>query len=323
MMGTDLIPPVWVRAIARRAVGDSTAVAVAAGNMTPAMWVDARDALVASGNTVWGVPLIERVATRFLETAGNVIDSIEKDNEGRAKGNALSKMETRFNTVEFELREDSDGMTFEGYAAMFDSPSEPLPFIERIVPGAFIRSLKARNDVKMLWNHDTSSILGSTRAGTLDLVEDSRGLKVRNLLPDTGAGRDASVLIERGDASAMSFGFSVPKGGDEWNSQGTERTLKEIRLHEVSIVAYPAYTATAGTTMVRGLDAVAKRAEVDSDSLADAILKVENGEDITADDRTLLAQVIAKLSPEDEADVSGYDLLALKKKKLQLLMGGM
>jgi HK97 family phage prohead protease len=318
----DLTPPLWVRAIARRAVGVESAVAVAAGNMTPAIWVEARDTLVKSGNTVWGVPLIERVALRFLETAGAVIGRIEADNEGRAKGNALSKMETRFNAADFEIREDSDGMSFEGYAAVFDSPSEPLPFIERIAPGAFVRSLKARNDVKMLWNHDTGSILGSTRAGTLGLSEDSRGLKVSAQLPKTSTGNDVRELLSRGDVDSMSFGFSVPKGGDEWSSDGSERTLREIRLHEVSIVAFPAYTATAGTTTVRGLDRVALRAEVDADLLADAIFKIEQGEDISADDRTLLAQVIAKLSPEDEVNVSEYDMLALKKKKLELMKLG-
>jgi len=320
--GVDLEPPAHIKAIARRAVGVDAAVMVAAGNMTPAMWVDARDTLAASGDTVWGVRLVASVAARFLETADKVIARIEKSNEGRAKGETLSKMETRFSAGQFEIREESDGMVFEGYAAVFDSPSEPLPFIERIAPGAFIRSLKSRNDVKILWNHDTGSILGSTRAGTLSLVEDSRGLKVSAHLPNTSAGRDAAELLRRGDVDSMSFGFSVPRGGDDWNSEGTERTLREVRLHEVSIVAFPAYSATAGTTMVRGLDKVALRAEVDADLLADAMLKIEQGEDITADDRELLAQVIAKLSPEDEVATNEYDMLELKRKKLALLLMG-
>ena len=103
--------------------------------------MDARDTLAASGDTVWGVRLVVSVAARFLETADEVIARIEKSNEGRAKGETLSKMETRFSAGQFEIREESDGMVFEGYAAVFDSPSEPLPFIERIAPGAFIRSL--------------------------------------------------------------------------------------------------------------------------------------------------------------------------------------
>jgi len=74
------------------------------------------------------------------------------------------------------------------------------------------------------------------------------------------------------------------------------------------------------------LDKVAKRAEVDPDALADALLKIENGEDITSDDRNLISTVLDKLSPvkestEPEQDDFGLEMLALKKKKLELLMG--
>jgi hypothetical protein len=96
-----------------------------------------------------------------------------------------------------------------------------------------------------------------------------------------------------------------------------------VRLHEVSLVAFPAYPETAGTATVRGLDKIAKRANVDADALADALLKIENGEDISSDDRNLLQTVINELAPEAEepATDSGLDMLALKKKKLQVLMG--
>ena len=159
---------------------------------------------------------------------------------------------------------------------------EPLPFTERIKQGAFERSIKrARNDIKLLWNHDSGSILGSTRAGTLKLVEDNIGLKVIASLPHTTAGLDAAVLLKRGDIDSMSFGFSVPAGGDSWNDDGSERTLKSVRLHEVSIVAFPAYTGTAGKTLVRGLDKVAERNAIDADALADAMLKLEEGDELS------------------------------------------
>lgn len=155
-----------------------------------------------------------------------------------------------------EFRQEGDGMTFSGYAATFNNPSQPLPFTEVIKPGAFKRSLASRNDIKLLWNHDTGSVLGSTRAGTLTLVEDARGLKVTAKLPNTSAGRDAAELIKRGDVNAMSFGFSVPQGGDNWSEDGNTRELNSVRLHEVSIVAFPAYESTAGTTSVRSGEAV-------------------------------------------------------------------
>jgi hypothetical protein len=123
----------------------------------------------------------------------------------------------------------------------------------------------------------------------------------------------------------MSFGFSVPSGGDEWSSDGRERTLKSVRLHEVSIVAFPAYAGTAGSTAVRGLDSVAKRADVDPDELADAILKIEEGKELTAEQNSVLTKAIDALSPlaeEPQKDSSEEEksMLELKKKKLQLLL---
>ena len=359
----DLSPPAYMRASARRGLtwhedglsGDGLkpetvreARALARGSVTADKWVRLRaflarhmvdfDAPAASADhpnfpspgvvaiALWGGGTTRRSAQRALDYASGVIGRIEAENEGRAKGQALSKMETRVQVTDWEVREESDGMHLTGYAARFNEPSEPLPFIERIAPGAFRRSLQSRNDIKLLWNHSSSTVLGSTRSGTLKLTEDDRGLRVSALLPDTQAGRDAKVLIQRGDVTGFSFGFTVPSGGEEWNAEGTERTLKAIRLLEVSTgVAFPAYPSTNGTAIVRGLDKVAQRAEVDADALADALLKIENGEDITTDDRQLLNTVIDKLAPteevaEPETDNS-LEMLALKKKKLELLMG--
>ena len=273
---------------------------------------------------LWGSGPSKRSANRALEYAQGVVSRIEAENEGRAKGEALSKIETRVTPTDIEVREDEEtgGMLFEGYAAVFDSPSEPLPFIERIAKGAFRGSLKQRNDIKMLWNHDTGQILGSTRAGNLELREDERGLKVRAHLPNTTLGRDTAELLRSKIVDSMSFGFSVPREGDEWNSDGTERTLKAVRLHEVSLVVNPAYSATTGTTSVRGLDAIALRADVDADTLADALLKIESGENMTIEEKSLVTKVLDTLAPEtdSEDDFDGVAWLNLKKKKLETLI---
>jgi uncharacterized protein len=358
----NLDPPAYMRASARRGLAwheeglsgdglvDATireARAMAAGNVTADKWVRLRAWIArhlvdmdAPANTpgnddypgagavamaLWGGGGSKRSAERALEYANGVVARLEEENEGRARGEALSKLETRVNLVDFEIREDGEGgMTFTGYAAVFNSPSEPLPFTERIAPGAFRGSLKNRNDIKLLWNHDTGAVLGSTRAKTLKLTEDERGLYVEAELPNTTLGRDVRELVRRGDVDSMSFGFTVARDGESWSDDGRERTLRKINLHEVSIVAFPAYSATAGTASVRGLDKVAQRAEVDVDALADALLKLESGEDITIDDRDLLKTVIDKLSPEEELveePKGDLDMLALKKKKLELLLG--
>ena len=240
----------------------------------------------------------------------------------------MSKVETRINAVEFELREtDSGGMAFSGYAAVFHSPSEPLPFTERVAPGAFGRSLRTRNDVKLLWNHDAGEVLGSTRAKTMTLTEDGRGLKVDAELPQTTRGRDVAELLKRGDVDSMSFGFTTLK--DSWDSEGNQRTLQAVRLHEVSIVAFPAYKATAGTTSVRSIVRLAYRAQVDPAMLAEALLKIEAGEEITQDDRAVVTAVLDELAPVKDAiefnaepvpSVLGdVGLLELQKAKLKVL----
>ena len=236
-----------------------------------------------------------------------------------------AQFETRVSSAQFEIRETSDGMTFEGYAAVFNSRSENLGgFTEFVAPGAFTRSLKARNDVKLLWNHDSGQVLGSTRAGSMTLTEDAKGLKVVAKLPNTQLGRDTAELLRTGLVDSMSFGFNVIK--DKWNANGDERTLESVRLFEVSVVAFPAYAATAGTATVRSLDKLATRAEVDAVALEAALTKLEAGEDLDNDARNLLTSVIDKLSPSadfqpehDPSVVGDLGLLALKKKKIEFI----
>jgi HK97 family phage prohead protease len=232
---------------------------------------------------------------------------------GVAEGRSTSQQEKRINLADFEVRETADGMTFEGYAAVFNSDSVPLPFTERIAPGAFRRSLQSRNEVKLLWNHDAGEPLASVRGGTLRLVEDARGLKVQATLANTTRGRDVSELIRSKVVDSMSFGFSVIK--DSWSNDGAVRTLEAVRLFEVSVVSSPAYEQTAGTVSVRSTDT-----GIDADQLADALMRLESGEELDAAHATLITDVVAKLTKTEEVQEVQGDILALKKKKLDLLL---
>ena len=223
----------------------------------------------------------------------------------------------RITSNDFELRQDQngDGMSFTGYAAVFNSPSEPLPFIERIMPGAFSKTLKSRNNVRMYMNHDSSMLLATTKAKTLRLSEDSKGLFVDASLPDTSVGRDLSVLMKRGDVNSMSFGFSVPTGGDYFSDDGMTRELRQIKLFEVSVVTgFPAYTATSAS--VRSLDALSVRTGIDADQLAAAITNLESGQTLSNDHAMLLRETVAKLEPIQEAAPSRLGIMA---KHLDLL----
>lgn len=230
------------------------------------------------------------------------------------------KVETRrVQFSEFEVRsttdDESDYMSFRGYAAVFNSPSQPLPFTETVMPGAFKKSLNSRNNIRMYLNHDSSMLLATTRAGTLRLQEDSKGLLVDADLPPTTVGRDLSILMQRGDVDSMSFGFSVPRGGDKYSDDGTTRELKEVRLYEVSVVTgFPAYEATSAS--VRSLDILAQRTEVDADKLAVAITQLEAGAELNDDMAGLLSEVVAKLRAKPEVAPTRIGVL---QKQLDLL----
>jgi HK97 family phage prohead protease len=221
------------------------------------------------------------------------------------EGRAIGGIETRANHV--ELRAEGDGRTFTGYAAVFGQPSLPLPFTEIVKPGAFKRSLQSRNRMMLLWNHDTSNPLASTRNGSLSMVEDAHGLKVTATLPDTTLGRDIAELVRTGVIDAMSFGFAVKK--DSWSQDGNTRYLEDVSLYEVSLVSTPAYEQTSGTVSVRSVS-------ISADALADALLKIESGDELTADDSALMRDVIDRLAGA-KVETDG-DLTALYKKKLAL-----
>lgn len=148
-----------------------------------------------------------------------------------------------------EIRKGENATTVRGYAAMFGRMSQPMGgFREVIAPGAFAGSLG--EDIRALWQHDSKQVLGRTKAGTLALWEDAQGLGFELTPPDTQAGRDALVLIARGDVDQMSFGFNVAQGGDSWEAQADGllvRTLNEVRLVEISPVTFPAYLDTSVT----------------------------------------------------------------------------
>lgn len=225
-----------------------------------------------------------------------------------SEGRSIGGIETRANHV--ELRAEGDGRTFTGYAAVFGQPSLPLPFTEIVKPGAFKRSLQSRNRMMLLWNHDTSNPLASTRNGSLSMVEDARGLKVTATLPDTTLGRDIAELVRTGVVDAMSFGFSVKK--DSWSNDGNTRYLEDVSLYEVSLVSTPAYEQTSGTVSVRS-------AGISADALADALLKIESGDELDSEQGALMRDVIERLSKtEPEPTEPEGDITALYAKKLAL-----
>lgn len=152
-------------------------------------------------------------------------------------------IERRALNAPIEFRDSEGHNTIAGYAAIFNSITDIGGlFREQVAPGAFSTSLDG--DVRALFDHDTSHVLGRTKSGTLRLKEDKHGLAVEIDLPDTQIGRDLRASLERGDIDGMSFGFRVTK--QDWDESGETplRTIREVELFEVSVVTFPAYADT-------------------------------------------------------------------------------
>jgi HK97 family phage prohead protease len=141
-----------------------------------------------------------------------------------------------------EMRAEGEGNMLTGYAAVFDSPSEPMPFIEYVKRGAFMKTLNDGADVRLLIDHEGVP-LARTKSGTLALEEDELGLRVEAELDPMNP--DAARIIsamKRGDLTQMSFAFRTIK--DSWSNDRMTRELREVQLYDVSVVTFPAYEAT-------------------------------------------------------------------------------
>jgi hypothetical protein len=217
----------------------------------------------------------------------------ESVGEDRSK---MKKIERRTYTVRnVETRQEDDGkMRLSGYAAVFNDASVPLPFRERIAPGAFRKTLSETPDVRLLINHEGLP-LARTKNDTLTLTEDEVGLRFDAELPDTSEARDLWTLIQRGDVDQMSFAFRVIR--QKWNADRTERTLTEVSLSDgdVSVVTYPAYPTT--TVEAR-------------EHLANAIQAVKEGREVSGESLIVLQSVFEKMSEGHEYVMEAVEMMA-------------
>ena len=157
--------------------------------------------------------------------------------------------------------DDNDDLYVEGYFAVYgDIYNVWEGATESIAPGAFNESISG--DVRALYNHDDSLILGRTSAGTLTLRDDSHGLwgSIKINRNDTDA-MNACERIKRGDVTGCSFGFNIESEETEYRDDGTVHwTITKVNpLYEVSPCVFPAYGATTVSARGAELDAMKKR----------------------------------------------------------------
>jgi HK97 family phage prohead protease len=143
-----------------------------------------------------------------------------------------------------ELRAEVRGRRLTGYASVFNQFADLGNHFEQMAPTAFRSALAdPATDVRALFNHDPSLLLGRQASGTLRIGVDSQGLEFEVPdLPNTQAGNDVRELAARGDLSGASFAF-VPDE-DEWTVRAGSRVRTHTsvgRLVDVSPVTFPAY----------------------------------------------------------------------------------
>lgn len=164
---------------------------------------------------------------------------------GEEKMERTALREVRPVRTEFITRDDGDRPAIEGYFAVFNSTYEIAPgMTESIAPEAFQNTLA--NDVRALTNHDTTLVLGRTKAGTLTLKEDTRGLWGHiDINPNDVDAMNLYERVKRGDVDQCSFGFEIRSEDTDIRDDGSVHwTIKDVNLFEVSCCTFPAYEET-------------------------------------------------------------------------------
>lgn len=154
-----------------------------------------------------------------------------------------------FTIQDVEVRdstEESKLPTISGYAAVFNKETVIAGLFREVVrKGAFKRAIDEKHDVRALIDHESSLIIGRSKAGTLTLEEDDRGLRTIIQPPNTQVAKDLVENLRNGNVDQMSFGFIVKK--QQWSDDNNKLSLREIidvDLFDVSVVTYPAYPQT-------------------------------------------------------------------------------
>lgn len=171
----------------------------------------------------------------------------------------LQRREVRPCHTDFTARDD-DGPTIEGYFAVFNSIYEIAPgMTESVKPGAFSRTLAS--DIRALTNHDTTLVLGRTKAHTLELREDEHGLWGKiHINPNDGDAMNLYERVKRGDVDQCSFGFEITAEETDFRDDGSIHwTITDVDLYEVSACTFPAYKETNISARSAQRDAIAKR----------------------------------------------------------------
>jgi len=240
---------------------------------------------------------VKKSITEYNQALNPMVKSIDMDDKTELRTWSISDV---------EQKDDEDGLiSFAGYASVFDY-SYPVndmrgTYLENVARGAFTKTLQEKDDVKLLVNHEGIP-LARTKSETLNLVEDDKGLRVEAKLDPTNPKvAEVSSAMKRDDLNEMSFAFQAVK--DEFNEAGDERTIREAKLYDVSVVTTPASDAT-----------IAKIRGVDLPALEKALVEARSDEQVNADVILSTIEQLQDLLPKKHGTS-----VSLAKRKLEML----
>lgn len=175
---------------------------------------------------------------------------------------SMGSRQVRAKMTDFNVRSDEDGKQYiEGYFAVFNSNYDIAPGMsESVAPGAFDRTIS--DDIRCLTDHDTRLVLGRTSAHTFELKVDAHGLWGRALInPNDQDAVNTKARVDRGDINQASFGFDIIKEDTDIREDGSVHfTIREVKLYECSVVAFPAYAETNITSRAKDAEVAKERA---------------------------------------------------------------
>ena len=214
---------------------------------------------------------------------------------------------------EMRASTQEDEKILDGYAALFDTEADMDWYREVIRPKAFNKTLSDGADVRALQNHDPNYVLGRTKSETLKLAVDNVGLRFSITLPNTRFANDLWESVSRGDVDQASFGFQTIQ--DRWTYSDVDgelpvRELLEVKLFDVSVVTFPAYSQT--TVSARD------KFGVDFEKVAE---KIKNKQERTEEERNIAKHFKQNIEEAGKPKVSKRqkEALSLLKMKLELL----
>jgi HK97 family phage prohead protease len=225
---------------------------------------------------------------------------------------AREQRETFHLPVEIRDQGEDSPLVFTGYASTTGQPYSVTDWAgtynETIERGAFDKTLAEGDDVRLLINHDGLPLARWTGRGvaggdTMTLRADEVGLQVEALLdrqdPDV---QRVAPKMRRGDLTQMSFGFQVMK--QEWSKDYSERSIREVRLFDVSVVTYPANPATSATVRQQ---LVTSRIPVER--LAAVMHELRAGATLSKESLAFLVQALEALSDASEDVAEAQDAI--------------